>query len=355
MSGTVTRCLLDTGSTISILHQSVFDSLSGVKLVKTSTQARTASKDPLPLSGRTTVKFELGGISHMIPFFVSDAIDTPCLLGLDFLQHVTCVIDLRRRVLLVAPRESVRTVSAEMTSVGKMVVGKDFSVPPGSEVIIPTYVHNCGYSGPAVAEPTLNHPGVEVVRCIVDVGRSAVPLLVRNVTTEHITIAKHSEVADLEVGFVEQSVPDKEPASVLDKEPASVPDKEPASLSGLEGMIDWDGCVLSDGQRKAFLAVLKKYEPMFDGHIGFTDAVSHKIETGDHPPIRQTPRRLPPHLRDEVRAQLDELVSQGILEKSYSSWAQRRIHGGILGILGSPREPRGPQAYGPRTIDEVNS
>ena len=51
-------------------------------------------------------------------------------------------------------------------------------------------------------------------------------------------------------------------------------------------------------------------EPMFDGHIGFTDAVSHKIETGNHPPIRQSPRRLPPHLRDEVRAQLDELVSQ---------------------------------------------
>ena len=313
MSGTVTRCLLDTGSTISILHQSVFDSFTGVKLLKTNTLARTASKDPLPLLGRVIVNFELGGISHRIPFFVSEAIDTPCLLGLDFLQHVPCVIDLRRRLLLVAPRESVRTVSAEMTSVGKMVVGKDFSIPPGSELIIPTHVHNCGYSGPAVAEPTLSHPGVEVVRCIVDVGRSAVPLLVRNVTTEHITIPKHSEVADLEVGFVEQSLPDNEPASL--------PDNEPASSSSLEGMIDWDGCALSDGQRKAFLAVLKKYEPMFDGHIGFTDAVSHKIETGDHPPIRQTPRRLPPHLRDEVRAQLDELVSQGILEKSDSSWA----------------------------------
>ena len=33
---------------------------------------------------------------------------------------------------------------------------------------------------------------------------------------------------------------------------------------------------------------------------------------------------------------------------------QRRSHGGILGILGSPREPHGPQAYGPRAMDEVN-
>ena len=156
------------------------------------------------------------------------------------------------------------------------------------------YVHNCEYRGPAVAEPTLNHPGVEVVRCIVDVGPSALPLLVRNTTTEHITIPKHSEVADLEVGFVEQSLPDN----------------DPSSPSSLESMVDWEGCTLSDVQREAFLAVLKKYEPMFDGHIGFTDAVSHKIETGNHPPIRQSPRRLPPHLRDEVRARLDELVSQ---------------------------------------------
>ena len=305
VSGTITRCLLDTGSTISILHQSLFDSFTGVKLFKTSTQARTASKDPLPLSGRVTLKFELGGVTHMVPFYVSEAIDTPCLLGLDFLQHVPCVIDLRKRVLVVTPAESVRTVSAEMTTVGKVVVGKDFSVPPGSELIMPAYVHNCEYRGPAVAEPTLNHPGVEVVRCILDVGPSALPLLVRNTTTEHITIPKHSEVADLEVGFVEQSLPEN----------------EPASPSSLESMVDWEGCTLSDVQREAFLAVLKKYEPMFDGHIGFTDAVSHKIETGNHPPIRQSPRRLPPHLRYEVRARLDELVSQGILKKSDSSWA----------------------------------
>ena len=32
---------------------------------------------------------------------------------------------------------------------------------------------------------------------------------------------------------------------------------------------------------------------------------------------------------------------------------QRRSHGGILGILGSPREPHGPQEYGPRVIDEI--
>ena len=99
---------------------------------------------------------------------------------------------------------------------------------------------------------------------------ASISLLVRNVTSEYITIPKHAEMAVLEVGFVE--------------EPAA--ERDSASPGTVESMVDWDGCTLTDSQRENFLAVLKKYEPMFDGHVGFTNLVSHKIETGDHPPIR---------------------------------------------------------------------
>ena len=43
--------------------------------------------------------------------------------------------------------------------------------------------------------------------------------------------------------------------------------------------------------------------------------------TGDHPPIRQAPRRIPPHLAAEVKAQICELVDQGILEESNGTWS----------------------------------
>ena len=62
VSGVTVSCLLDTGSTINILHKFVFDVLTGVRLLKTTTQARTAAKDPLPLSGKVTVKFEMGSV-----------------------------------------------------------------------------------------------------------------------------------------------------------------------------------------------------------------------------------------------------------------------------------------------------
>ena len=78
---------------------------------------------------------------------------------------------------------------------------------------------------------------------------------------------------------------------------------------------------LTESQKHALFKVLEKHESMFDGHVGLTDMVTHSFDTGDHPPIRQNHRRLPPHLHDTVRAQLDELVQQGILEKSNSGWS----------------------------------
>ena len=60
---------------------------------------------------------------------------------------------------------------------------------------------------------------------------------------------------------------------------------------------------------------------MFDGHVGHTTLLEHHIDTGDSPPIRRAPRRIPPHLKEEVKAQLDELVSQGIWEESDGTWA----------------------------------
>ena len=60
---------------------------------------------------------------------------------------------------------------------------------------------------------------------------------------------------------------------------------------------------------------------MLDGHVAHTTLVDHHIDTGDSPPIRQAPRRILPHLKDEVNAQLNDVVRKGILEESESTWA----------------------------------
>ena len=186
-----------------MLNKSVFDVFPNAALQRTTTRARTVSQGELPLMGRTRVPVQIAGRTHCVYFYVTESIDVPCLLGLEFLQVVPCVIDLSRKRLVLIEQNHVRSISAEKTSVGRAVLGCDVSLPPAAECFVRGYAHLCDHSGPVLVEPCLEIPGVEVVRCLATVSDSSVPLLVRNVTTDHITLPKHSQVAELEVSFQE--------------------------------------------------------------------------------------------------------------------------------------------------------
>ena len=66
---------------------------------------------------------------------------------------------------------------------------------------------------------------------------------------------------------------------------------------------------LSPGQLVQMQDLLREYEDIFSLHpsdLGTTDQITHSINTGDHEPIRQPPRRLPFSLRSRI----DELVQE---------------------------------------------
>ena len=142
LAGVECQCILVTGSSISVLHKSVFDAMPNLTLKKTSVQARTASHSELPLLGRTVVPVDIAGVKSTVPFFVSEAIDAPCLLGVDFLQHCPCVIDLRSKQLFVTPAEAVRSVSAHAVTVGDVCLYADCAVAPGTEMMLNGFVRN---------------------------------------------------------------------------------------------------------------------------------------------------------------------------------------------------------------------
>ncbi len=80
--------------------------------------------------------------------------------------------------------------------------------------------------------------------------------------------------------------------------------------------------------------LLRKYGGLFVGKPGFTDLVQLSIDTGDSPPIRQTPYSVPLGIREKVRHELDVLEEGDIIERSCSPWASplvpvRKKDGGI--------------------------
>ena len=80
----------------------------------------------------------------------------------------------------------------------------------------------------------------------------------------------------------------------------------------------------TEEEQKKMNEFLVKNEDMFAESLkdlGCCNFTMHSINTQGSSPIREPPRRIPHHLKDEIKRQLDELVESQIIEPSSSEWA----------------------------------
>ena len=58
-----------------------------------------------------------------------------------------------------------------------------------------------------------------------------------------------------------------------------------------------------------------------DSDIGRTRLVQHHIDTQGANPVKQPPRRLPFHRREEVKRMLNDMLAQGVIESATGPWS----------------------------------
>jgi len=75
-------------------------------------------------------------------------------------------------------------------------------------------------------------------------------------------------------------------------------------------------------QKNNFISFLSEFQDVFSENIsaGNCKVLEHSINVLDKRPIKQSPRRIPIHLRREVESILDDMKCQGVIEESQSSW-----------------------------------
>ncbi|GFV80081.1 retrovirus-related Pol polyprotein from transposon 412 [Trichonephila clavipes] len=87
---------------------------------------------------------------------------------------------------------------------------------------------------------------------------------------------------------------------------------------------------LSPEQKSSAERLFQEFEDVFSRNssdIGHTTVTQHRIDTADHPPIKQHPRRLPFAKQEEVGTLLREMQENDIIEPSSSPWASPIVCG----------------------------
>ena len=77
---------------------------------------------------------------------------------------------------------------------------------------------------------------------------------------------------------------------------------------------------LREGQQQVLNGVISDFADVFNTRPGRTTLAEHRIETGQAPPVRLPPYRLPHAYKDLVARELKEMEESGIIEPSTSEW-----------------------------------
>ena len=97
----------------------------------------------------------------------------------------------------------------------------------------------------------------------------------------------------------------------------------PIKIHGEETMVLLDGGAQISSISKA-KALLLSYSDIFskdEMDLGKTNLVKHHIDLTNYTPLKDKYRRIPPHLYEEVRSHLKEMLDLGAIRKSQSPWS----------------------------------
>ncbi len=316
VEGITTQFLADTGAESTILSQKCYETLP--KAVRQRFQDVTsnifmADGSRVSTKGPVLCTIEVGCQKIIDAVFVAN-IEDYALLGWEA-QLALGVTYTIAGVDMVQPTTRVRSVFNP--TVRRVRAAEDIVIPGRSEMIVPGTIEGGGTSTTTLisTSPEMESAGVAVGKVLVNAthGDCLVRLLNPSETSQAIrqgdVIAGAEEVDELQSPSPQISV--------------ATPNEIPAHLTELYEKTVTEGNLEPHVAQK-LKHLLIKHAGVFatsDEDLGRTNVVEHHIDTSDHAPIRQAPRRIPLAQQPECDKAIADMLAQGVIEPGQSPWA----------------------------------
>ena len=347
------RGLLDTGSQVTLMQQSLFDEhFSRAKLGKDPLvfKLRAANGLDIPYTGYAILDLELEGIKipgRGVVIVRDEHCTQPLIVGMNVVSACWHAVFKRPGRSAFSPRQEralwedafatcrrLEAVTNEDGTLGYVWPAgrRRIRVPAQSEVV----VWGRARRGPGGAEyaammevaPQMNNLGT--ARALVTVRAGRVPVRLCNPHPYGIYVGRYQKLGQLypidevdvrgQKDLSLQMGPDGEVEVAL----IGVEDEQTMQPLAQEMQTLVDQVDLPSVDKEELRALLQKWKKVFATHdedFGRTDIVQHQIPTGDAAPVRERHRPLPPLMYKEMRTLLGDMLEKGIIKESHSPWA----------------------------------
>ena len=330
--------LVDSGADISLISREAFDKIAAKNKFEFSTKncvpLQTASGQRIKNFGTVVLEVKLAGFNKMYKFQIIDGLKNDVLLGNDFLSDFEVQLDFGQKTLNiegnVIPLRPQRLTCESVSSLVRTT--RQVTIPAQSYVEMSGQINRAQLiDQECIVQPLSNapilgeEPGLCLVESVVKVGQNhSFPVVIVNTTGRDYTLPARSVIGLAEVikdpeaciATVEEFMESenaKSEGQLFANVSDDVPETQKADLSHV-----------SEAQRQKITELLEKNADLFaknDSELGRTHLVTAHIDTGDHPPIKQNPYRLPFLQRKLVEEHVDKMLKDGIIEPSQSPWA----------------------------------
>ncbi|KAL5496553.1 hypothetical protein EMCRGX_G012859 [Ephydatia muelleri] len=262
------------------------------------------------------------GTPFMVTCIVTDDITIEAILGLDFLEANSCVIDCGQKVLtfpsqkLSIPFLSKTTTEQGVATVG-LVLKEKTVVPAGSEMEVMVKIAGPVTNGTwFVGHKSATCNGVMVANAVVSPSSNVVPVRILNPRDEMVVLKKGTQIASMEL--LEQDTVINISTVMKNAEVS------PECQNILWDLVSKVGSHISESEREQLYSLLVEFADVFSfssKDLGRTKELKHHIFTSDAQPVHLSPRRIPQARREELRGLLRDMLESDVIQQSDSPWS----------------------------------
>ena len=345
----------DTGASRTVLSKRVYAKIEECLRPQLNKSGCLKGAGGMPIQewGKAEFAFKLGPLEVIQEAIVAE-IEDDVLLGFDILMgsHLgPADILLGKHQIILGGHKIPCIQIGRGQNTRKVLIAEDFCIPGNSEALVDVYVERLETddedpTADFIVEPNENFKSayrLMMASTLVNINRTTTckvrmmnPFFAETVLKQNANVG-HAEKIDRVVSIIQDEEYEGEAKNIssvrqvntatkgnLKSNSPSFKATETDVPEHLKTLFSRSTESMSSPHKSIVAGLLVKYQDTFskdDWDLGLTNLTEHAIKTGDAPPVKQRPRRVPLAHAEEERKAIEDLLKKGVIRESTSPWA----------------------------------